>query len=146
MQITIHRMERQDVPAVSALEAKIFSVPWSIQGFYDTIEMDNVIFLVAMEETTLCGYCGIYLAADEGEITNVAVAPTYRRSGIGERLVRQLLIEGGKMRIRNYILEVRASNEGAIKLYTKLGFSVGGTRRNFYERPREDALVMMMRQ
>lgn len=141
--IEIKRMTGKEVPAVAELERQIFSMPWSEQGFYDTLTMENVIFLTAMEDRQLLGYCGIYLAADEGEITNVAVAPEYRRRGIAERLVRRLLEETKPLGIRNYILEVRASNEGAIGLYRKLGFSVSGVRKNFYQKPKEDAVVMM---
>lgn len=139
----IKKMTGEEVPAVAELEKRIFSMPWSEQGFYDTLTMENVIFLTAIEDGQLLGYCGIYLAADEGEITNVAVAPEHRRRGIAERLVRTLLEETKPLGIRNYILEVRASNAGAIGLYRKLGFAVSGVRKNFYQKPAEDAVVMM---
>lgn len=139
----IVRMTREIVPLVAELEQQIFTMPWSVQGFLDTLDMENVIFLTALEDGNLLGYCGIYLAADEGEITNVAVAPEYRRLGIAQTLVRRLIDEVKKLGVSRYILEVRASNLGAIGLYEKLGFVRGGVRRNFYEKPKEDALVMV---
>ncbi len=143
MQITIRRMIAQDVPAVASIEREVFTDPWSEQGFYDSLQLENTIFLVAMEENTLCGYCGMYVAADEGEITNVAVAPAYRGRGIGEQIVSRLIGEGHIYGVCTNILEVRMSNESAILLYEKLGFKPAGIRRGFYEKPKEDALVMM---
>lgn len=142
----IVRMTEREVPAVAALEQELFSMPWSSQGFLDTLPMDNVLFLVAMEEDTVCGYCGVYLAADEGEITNVAVAPLYRRRGIAKMLMEKLMDEAFNRGIRQIALEVRVSNEGAIQLYTQLGFASFGIRKNFYERPTEDAYIMLLRQ
>ncbi len=127
---------------MAALERQTFSVPWSEQGFLDALAMENVKFLVAKEEEEVCGYCGIYLAADEGEITNVAVAEPYRRRKIAERLVRTLIEATIPLGIKNYILEARISNEAAINLYEKIGFRRCGVRKNFYDRPREDACVM----
>lgn len=142
----IVRMTERDVSAVAELEKELFSMPWSEQGFLDTLPMDNVIFLVAKEEEIVCGYCGIYLAADEGEITNVAVAPSFRRRGIAKMLMRELIDESFGLGINQIALEVRVSNEGAIQLYTQLGFASFGVRKNFYEHPIEDAYIMLLRQ
>lgn len=139
----IAKMTREEIPEVAELERRIFSMPWSEQGFYDTLDMENVIFLTAKEDGQVWGYCGIYLAADEGEITNVAVAPERRRQGIAGKLVRTLMEEAGAFGARSFILEVRASNIGAIRLYEKLGFMPNGIRKNFYQDPKEDAIVMM---
>ena len=142
----IVRMTEREVPAVAVLEQELFSMPWSKQGFLDTLAMDNVRFLVAVDEDVVCGYCGVYMAADEGEITNVAVAPSYRRRGIAKMLMRQLIDEAFELGISQIALEVRVSNEGAILLYTQLGFVSVGVRKNFYERPIEDAYIMLLRQ
>lgn len=138
----IRRMTGAEVPKVAELEQQVFTMPWSEQGFYDTLDMGHVLFLVAVEGETVCGYCGIYLAADEGEITNVAVAPEYRRRGIAERLVTELLAQTADRGISQYILEVRKSNEAAKRLYAKLGFTACGVRKGFYRNPAEDAVVM----
>lgn len=139
----IQKMTEKEIDEVAALEKQVFSRPWSRQGFLDTLAMDNVIFLTAIEEGRLAGYCGVYLSIDEGEITNVAVAPEYRRHGIGRQLVQELMKRGEEKGVSRFLLEVRASNEGAIALYRELGFTDGGRRKNFYEFPREDALVMI---
>ena len=136
-------MTREEIPQVAALEKEIFSMPWSEQGFYDTLEMKNVVFLTAKEDRKIWGYCGVYLAADEGEITNVAVAPERRRQGVAGQLVQALMEEAKESGVRIFILEVRASNTGAVRLYQRLGFKPCGIRKNFYQNPKEDAIVMM---
>ena len=89
------------------------------------------------------GYIGMYLAADEGEITNVAVDPACRRRGIGEGLLTEMKKRAADHKIARIVLEVRVSNEGAIRLYEKQGFSSVGIRRGFYELPKEDARIMV---
>ena len=141
--MTIREMTAADVEAVAQLEAGIFSMPWSAQGFADTLCREDVLFLVAYEKERLLGYVGVYCTADEGEITNVAVAQSARRCGVGRALLQELigkLVQRGIFRI---VLEVRVSNEPAICLYRQEGFAVVGTRKNFYEKPTEDAYVMV---
>lgn len=142
----IIRMRKEDIIQIAALEKQVFSMPWSEQGFLDTLSMPNVIFYEAVEAAQVCGYCGIYLAADEGEITNVAVDPAYRRRGIAESMVTKLMEAAAGEGARQFVLEVRASNEPAIRLYEKLGFTGCGVRKHFYEKPTEDAIVMICRQ
>lgn len=144
--MTIDRMREQDLSQVAALERQLFSEPWSEQGFRDTLGMDGVIFLVARDGEKCMGYCGIYLAADEGEITNVAVHPDYRRKGIGSSLLQQLLQQAKEWGATHIFLEVRSSNEGAQMLYENFGFAVCGVRKNFYQMPTEDACVMVLDQ
>lgn len=138
-------MESVDAQEVSILEKEIFSQPWSCQGFLDALAAENVIFFVAEEEGNLAGYCGMYCALDEGEITNVAVKECYRKCGIGRQLMQELLQEAKRVGIANIILEVRVSNESAIHLYESMGFSIQGIRKGFYEFPKEDGYVMMYR-
>ena len=128
------------------MEQQIFSQPWSCQGFLDALASETVIFLVAESEEKLLGYCGMYCAMDEGEITNVAVDSRNRRMGIGKRLMKQLLWEAKAAGIRTVILEVRPSNEAAIRLYESFGFTVQGIRKGFYEKPKEDGYIMTLNQ
>ena len=144
--LQIRKMERADAAEVSRLEAEIFTKPWSQQGFLDALSGENVIFLVAESLGKIVGYCGMYCAADEGEITNVAVAPEARNRGVGKLLMAQFLEEAKKAGARQVILEVRVSNEAALHLYEKFGFSVCGIRKDFYEEPVEDAYVMTLSQ
>ena len=76
--IQIREMQVRDTNAVAEIERQIFSQPWSRQGFLDAVNLGNTVFLVAEENNRIIGYIGMYLAMDEGEITNVAVAPVER--------------------------------------------------------------------
>lgn len=144
--ITIRRMEPEDAVAAAELERQIFTRPWSSRGFLDAIAEQRNIFLAAEKDSEILGYCGMYCAADEGEITNVAVDAKMRRQQVGTRLLERLLAEAAEAGIRNVILEVRVSNEAAIRLYESLGFSICGIRKGFYEAPREDGYVMQLSQ
>lgn len=135
-------MTAAETKQVAAIAAKVFVRPWTKQGFEEALPMDNVCFLLCMDGNTVAGYCGLYMAADEGEITNVAVDPSYQGQGIGHMLIQALLKEGEKKGITRYFLEVRVSNEPAIALYEKNGFTKQGIRKNFYEELHEDAYVM----
>lgn len=139
----VRAMRSGDVPAVAELEAQIFSQPWSAQGFLDALALPDTVFLVAEEEHRILGYIGMYLSIDEGEITNVAVAPDARRQGVGQELLLQIKREAKQRAVGRLVLEVRTSNEGAIALYEKNGFSVAGIRKGFYEHPKEDAYIMI---
>lgn len=143
---TVRAMRSGDVPAVAELEAQIFSQPWSAQGFLDALALPDTVFLVAEEENRILGYIGMYLAVDEGEITNVAVALNARRRGVGQELLLQMKREAEQRAVGRLVLEVRVSNEGAIALYEKNGFSVAGVRKGFYECPKEDAYIMIFGQ
>ena len=139
----IRTMEAADIPAVAALEAANFSMPWSKTGFFDILGREDVVFLVAYESDALLGYVGAYCTAQEGEITNVAVAAEHRRQGIARGLLCELIRRLEQMGVFRIVLEVRRSNEPAIRLYEQMDFSVAGTRKNFYEKPTEDAYVMI---
>lgn len=141
--IRVRRMRPEDAAEAAALEAQIFSQPWSEKGFLDALHLPNTIFLVAKEDGGLAGYIGMYTSMDEGEITNVAVAPQFRRRGVGTRLIEKIRSEAAAHGVTSIVLEVRVSNEGAILLYEKCGFRDCGVRRGFYELPKEDARIMV---
>ena len=131
----IRSMTAEDAAKVASLEAEIFSQPWSENAFLDSLCLPDTIFLVAEESGVIQGYIGMYLAADEGEITNVAVNPACRRRGIGEGLLTEMKKRAADHKSARIVLEVR--------LYEKQGFSSVGIRRGFYEFPREDARIMV---
>ncbi len=139
----IRKMEEQDVSWVARVERENFSMPWSEKAFTDSLKQEEALFLVAEEEGNGLGYIGVYLSFEEGEITNVSVDGTQRNRGIGNALVEQLKKEAKERKVERIFLEVRVSNEPAIHLYEKQGFEKAGCRKNFYEKPREDAWVMM---
>ncbi len=141
--IRIREMQVKDADAVAAIEQQIFSQPWSRQGFLDAVNLANTVFLVAEENNRIVGYIGMYVAMDEGEITNVAVAPVERCHGIGGMLIAELLKIAENKGIARIVLEVRVSNDSAIRLYERNGFVQCGVRRGFYEFPKEDAYVMV---
>ncbi len=143
--LTVRQMEEADLGSVARIEASIFSKPWSEEGFRDSLKLPNTVYLVAEQDGSIAGYIGMLCVLDEGEITNVAVAEGFRRQGIGERLLSSLLQAGRKEGVDSFTLEVRESNSSARRLYRKLGFQEEGIRRNFYEKPTEDAILMWKR-
>lgn len=135
-------MSKADLEEVYQIEKESFQDPWSKNSFIEAISNKNNIYLVAIVDGLIAGYCGCYGVAGEGYIYNVAVGKNYRRQGIGFRLLQDL-IEAAKSRgIESLTLEVRKSNLPAIKLYKKLGFVEAGIRKDFYTKPLEDAIIM----
>ena len=141
--IRVRRMCPEDAAEAAALEEQIFSQPWSKKGFLDALNLPNTIFLVAEEDGGLAGYIVMYISLDEGEITNVAVAPQFRRQGVGTQLIAEIRREAAARGVTSIVLEVRVSNEAAILLYEKCGFGSCGVRKGFYELPKEDARIMV---
>ena len=140
--MTIESMTVDDISQVAEIERQIFSIPWSEKAFKDSMESDNTIYIVAKEDNNVAGYAGMYLSFEEGNITNVAVNPSGRRKGIGEKIVRDILNRAYEKGVRDVFLEVRETNSAAIALYEKIGFKEEGIRKNFYEKPKENALIM----
>ena len=138
----IRRMKPEDASGVAGIEKKYFSQPWSREGFLSSLRQDYSIWLVAEENGVIAGYCGMNQSFDEAEITNVAVDGPFRKRGLGFTLVTALLSEGRERGITRYLLEVREGNEDAIRLYKRLGFMPEGKRKNFYQKPVEDAVIM----
>ena len=138
----IRRMTMEDCVQVAAIEAVSFSMPWSLAAFTDTVEKDNYRYIVAEEEGEILGYCGFIYVLDEAEIPNVCVKETARQQGVGTKIMQRLLEEAKQLGITVLYLEVRKSNTAARRLYESLGFTMNGIRKNFYERPTEDAVLM----
>ena len=141
--VTIRTMTGQDCAIVAGLEKEIFTMPWSEEGFRSAVLIPQNVFLVAEDAGEICGYLGMYTSIDEGEITNVGVAPSYRNRGIGHKLVQAALAMAKQQDLTKIVLEVRVSNASAIHLYEKCGFVNVGVRKGFYEQPKEDAYIMI---
>ncbi len=145
MNIRISPLTEVWLDQVCVLEEEAFSMPWHREAFLEMIENPHACYLVALLGERVVASCGLREILGEGEITNVVTAPDFRGRGIAKKLLACLLKEGEKRGILAYTLEVRCSNEPAIRLYKSLGFVEEGVRRNFYERPKEDALIMWKR-
>lgn len=144
VEVIVRKMCEQDILAVHEIECSIFSKPWSEKDFRDSYTKASNIYLVAEVDNNIAGYCGFWGVAGEGQITNVAVRNDYRRQGIAEKMISELITQGRKQGIEAFTLEVRVNNQAAIFLYHRLGFKDCGIRKNFYEEPVEDALIMWL--
>ena len=140
--MTIAPMRETQAAQVAALERENFSLPWDEASVRAELDNPLSLWLVAAEGETVLGYVGSQTAFDDTDILNVCVRPDARRRGIARTLLCALedhLIRSGTARIT---LEVRASNEPARALYEGLGYVRVGLRRGYYEKPREDALIL----
>ena len=135
-------MTAASLDAVAAIEAECFSHPWSKKSLEESLEKENSLFLVAVEDEKVIGYVGMEVIVDEGYIFNVAVSADYRRRGVGYALVRELVTYSMKNSLCFITLEVRESNSAAISLYSKFGFIKAGERKNYYSDPTEAAVLM----
>lgn len=135
-------MNHSHVEAIAELEKVCFSDPWSAATIAAELNNPLSAWLVAMDGENLVGYIGSQTVLGEGDMMNLAVSPKCRRMGVGEGLVNALVAVLNEKGATRLALEVRASNEPAIALYTKLGFVVAGRRPNYYRNPKEDALIM----
>ena len=141
-ELRILPMTREQVPGAAALERACFSHPWSEAMLAEELDNPVSVFRAAVLDGRVIGYVGMQAAAREGYVANLAVDPAYRRRGAGRRLMSALLDYGRENGLEFISLEVRASNEGAIRLYEGLGFRCCGRRPRFYDDPVEDALLM----
>lgn len=142
--VRIVPMTRDYVDEVTELENLCFTTPWSRKLLDDEMDNDASAYLLALDEETekVVGFAGLFVIADEGYVTNVAVHPDYRRIGIASSLLEVFLrfAEGNDLALLT--LEVRASNYGAIALYGHYGFRSMGRKPNYYADPKEDAIIM----
>lgn len=138
----IRDMTADDVDAVYEIEQITFSDPWSKSSFLESMAEASNHYLVVIIEGRVVGYCGYWGVAGEGYIYNVAVKEGYKRQGIGFRMLEELIRQAISRGITSLTLEVRQSNEAAINLYKKLGFTEVGARKDFYTKPTEDAIIM----
>lgn len=134
-------MNETHAAKAAILEKKNFSTPWSEQSFLDELKLENSFYAVALEGDEVIGVCGSIRIGDEADILNVSVHSEYRRRGIAEKMLEFVLQKNVDKGVRAFVLEVRKNNEPARKLYEKFGFEFLGYRKNFYEKPTEDAAI-----
>ena len=141
--IHILPMHPDHIPAIAKLERECFSRPWSERMLSEELENQCAAFLTAVDDSgEVLGYAGLLVAADEGYITNVAVFSQYRRRGIAAKLLQVFCDFAAAHHLAFLTLEVRPSNTAAIALYESFGFTERGRRRNYYDLPKEDALIL----
>lgn len=143
--LQIDDMRKEDLEQVSTMEAACFSMPWSKKSFEENLNRSDAVYVVARDGDKVLGYCGAYVILNEADINQVAVEPLYRKKGVGGKMLAALLEKLRKAGADAVTLEVRKSNEAAIALYESMGFVTEGIRKNFYEKPVEDALIMWKR-
>ena len=143
-QVKIVPMAAEHLDRLEQLERMCFSRPWSNKMLAEELDNQCAAFLVAVEPETekAVGYAGLLVVADEGYITNVAVDPSCRRQGVAAQLLQVFDNFAKGNHLAFLTLEVRPSNAAAIALYEDFGFREVGRRRNYYDLPKEDALIL----
>ena len=144
MMIEFRKLKLRDLSAIEEIERTSYPTPWSRSMFAGELAKPSSICLGAVEADTdeLVGYLIISRYVDAWHVMNIAVAPGHRRRGIARSLMERLFEVTARDAHRGYTLEVRVSNEAAIRLYEELGFRTRGIRRGYYTDNREDALIM----
>ena len=142
MQYTIVPVTADHLDQMEEIERLCFSDPWSRRLLSELLENEAAATLAAVgEDGAVLGYAGIQVVLDEGYIANIAVDPKWRRQGLAGELL-EVYCRFAQAHLAFLTLEVRASNEAAIALYVKHGFVQAGVRKNYYQDPKEDALIM----
>jgi [ribosomal protein S18]-alanine N-acetyltransferase len=140
-ELEIRQLAYADLPQVIAIERRAFPTPWSLAMFVLELSKPSGICLAALEDGELIGYLVCSRYDTVWHLMNVAVDPSRQRQGIATKLLERLFEQGDKPR-EQYTLEVRTSNEAAIRMYERFGFRAAGRRRAYYHDNREDALIM----
>lgn len=138
----IRPMQSSDIITVLDIEKCSFSTPWTQESFEQEMTNPRAHYVVLEEKTTVIGYGGFWQILEEGHITNLAIHPDYRGKGHGKKLIETMLNYARSLNIERVTLEVRKSNEIALKAYTSLGFNIEGKRSRYYTNPTEDAYIM----
>ncbi len=137
-------MTAEHIPQIAAIERSCFSHPWSEDMLREALWNDAAVIVAADgDDGAVLGYAGLQVVLDEGYIDNIAVAPAYRRQGVADALL-SAFERFGREKLAFLTLEVRQSNAPAIALYKKHGFQAMGRRKNYYDDPKEDAIIMTL--
>ena len=137
----IVKMEKEHCEILAELEKLCFSRPWSRKALEDEVANPRAYFVTAVDGDKILGYGGMHCSHMECYIDNIAVEEAARRHGVGDALL-DVFCRFGQAHLSFLTLEVRASNAPAIALYRKHGFQEAGRRKNYYQQPREDAIIM----
>jgi ribosomal-protein-alanine N-acetyltransferase len=138
----IIKLASEHSAAIAALEEICFSTPWSENAILHEVTNPISYWLVAVENGQVLGYVGSQYGYGEADMMNLAVVPDFRNRGIGQQLVMELISHLADLDVKSLTLEVRQSNAAAISLYEKMGFQQVGLRPNYYQKPKEAALIL----
>ncbi len=142
VKIILKPMAPEHLDALAELEKICFSQPWSYKSLEEELHNDTAHFFTALDGEEVVGYIGLFIVCESCFVSNIAVFPKYRRQGAATMLINRAC-ECAKQHKTDFVsLEVRKSNASALALYTKLGFTEMGLRKNYYRNPTEDALIM----
>lgn len=140
--LQIVKMQAKHIENLAEIEKLCFSKPWSYEALAEELSNPLAVFFVAEVGGKTAAYVGMHHIIDEGYITNIAVHPDFRRRGLAAALMRALDGYADENGLLMLTLEVRRSNDAAMALYRREGFEEEGVRRNFYEAPPEDGVIM----
>ena len=142
MEFRIVDVSAEHIRQIEEIERDCFSRPWTAEQLKSQMSDAQHEFIAAVGDGRVLGYVGLMYVLDEGYISNVAVHPDARRQGIGDALIDVLAAKAAELELAFLTLEVRESNAPAIALYAKHGFHPVGKRKNYYDAPKEDAVLM----
>lgn len=143
--VTVSPMRAEHVRRVAEIERESFTTPWSEETFGGLLGRSGVVILVMTgSDGEILGYSVLWCILDQGELANIAIESGHRRLGYGRLLLEHVLDEARVRGVEELFLEVRASNAAAIRLYESFGFTRVGLRKDYYDRPREDAHLMVV--
>ena len=142
MEFRIVDVSAEHIRQIEEIERDCFSRPWTAEQLKSQMSDEQHEFIAAVSDGRVLGYVGLMYVLDEGYISNVAVHPDARRQGIGDALIDVLAAKAAELELAFLTLEVRESNAPAIALYAKHGFHPVGKRKNYYDAPKEDAVLM----
>ena len=140
---TIRVAERRDVPELLEIEGAQFPEPWTRSMLLDEItNLETRRYTVAVEQKRILGYLGVMYVLDELHVNTIGTLPGQEGRGVATSLLDEAWIVAKERGVQRATLEVAVSNKRALELYTRFGFAPVGVRKNYYERTREDALVL----
>lgn len=140
--IEIVPMTYEHLDDVMKIEWECFPIPWTRKSMEEELERKMAYYYVGLIDGIVAGYGGMWHVVTEGHVTNIAVAPQFRRMGVANAIVAKMLETADEKDMLGVTLEVRVSNTAAISLYKKHGFTMEGLRKEYYEDNREDAYIM----
>jgi len=142
MSVVIQRANAHHLAEIARIERENFSDPWSVGLLERKLHDPRIRFYVAVQDRVL-GYAILLILPPEGELLNIAVDQGHQGRGLGRELLSALMDEANEEGVESIHLEVRAANLSAISLYRALGFEMRGLRKNYYENPKEDGILMI---